>query len=176
MQWNANAVAGAVTNVGMLTISGTSGLSLSGTLTNTGMIVDTGTNTISAASGTTIDNEPGATFTFESDANLNNANGATNTSFNNTGTLQKSGGTGTTDLDPALGGSGTVTISSGTLAVNSGSLEFDGSQVLIVAPSAELELDGNLVGSTLNADQFAPDGTVLLDGSGTSARHSSWKS
>jgi RHS repeat-associated protein len=169
LQWNVNSVAGNVTNIGTLTITGNSILGLSGTLTNTKTIQSTGTGTIACANGTTIDNAPGATFDFRSDASLFNANGATGSSFNNDGTLEKSGGAGTSNVGFALGGSGTVNVNSGTLAIASGSLEIDGSQVLVVAPSATLTLGGNLAGSTQNGDQFAPDGTVVLNGSGTSA-------
>ena len=73
------------------------------------------------------------------------------------------------DVHPAFGGSGTVSVNSGTLAIDSGSLEFDGSQVLVVMPSVSLSIGGNLAGRTPNADQFTPDGSVLLDGEGTDA-------
>jgi RHS repeat-associated protein len=169
LQWNVNSVAGIVTNTGTLTISGNQNLNLSGTFTNSGTVLDIDTNTITAAAGTTINNEPEAIFNFQADANLYHATDVTNTSFNNTGTLEKSAGTGTTDFQPTLGGSGTVIVNSGTLAIDSGSPEFDGSQVLVVAPSAHLSIGGDLAGSTQNADQFAPGGSVLFDGQGTAA-------
>ena len=97
------------------------------------------------------------------------ANGNSNTAFNNDGTLEISSGTGQSEISFPMGGAGNVSIASGSLKVDSGTLLFDNSESLSMAPSASLVLDGNLSGSTLNADQFAPQGSVNFDGSGTSS-------
>ena len=179
-------VGGNVTNAGTLTISGTSTLGLSGTLTNTETILDTSTGTVSANTGTMITNEPGATFNFQADANLNNANGATGTLFTNAGILEESAGTGSSTISLPVTNTGTITVNSGTLAVSggesgsgtvqinnsatlsdsSGNLEFDGSQDLAMSSSSTLDVAGDLIGSTTNIADFSPAGTVVLDGSG----------
>jgi YD repeat-containing protein len=171
LQWiqsNSN-LGGIINNTGTLTISGASGLPLTGTLTNSGTIIDANTGQVYAnASGTTINNEAGATFDITVAATLN-VNGQSNTAFNNDGTLEISSGTGQSQIGFPMGGAGNVLISSGSLEVDSGTLEFDNSESLSMAPSASLVLDGNLSGSTSNADQFAPEGDVLFNGSGTSS-------
>jgi YD repeat-containing protein len=60
-------------------------------------------------------------------------------------------------------------ISNGTINLGTGSLTINGQQFLSVNPTATLTLKGNLVGTTQNADLFQPLGTVVLNGSGTSA-------
>ena len=189
LQWNAGNVGGNVTNAGTLTISGTSTLGLSGTLTNTETILDTSTGTVSANTGTMITNEPGATFNFQADANLNNANGATGTLFTNAGILEESAGTGSSTISLPVTNTGTITVNSGTLALSggesgsgtvqinnsatlsdsSGNLEFDGSQYLAMSSSSTLDVAGDLIGSTTNIADFSPAGTVVLDGSGSAS-------
>jgi RHS repeat-associated protein len=167
LQWTGN-LGGTVTNAGTLVISAPYP-HLTGTLTNTGTIaVTASTQIIANASGATINNQSGATFDFRAGAWLN-VNSQSNTAFNNDGTLLVSASLATTDVGFAFGGSGTVKVSSGTIAIDSGTLGFGGSQVLVLVPSALLKLGGNLAGSTQNADQFAPEGTVLLNGPGTLA-------
>ncbi len=169
LQWNTNGLGGTITSAGTLTISGNAAQPLTGTLNNTGTIVDRSTGYIYAnASGTTINNLAGATFDFQSATSVITF-GNSNTAFNNDGTLELSGGASSTQIAFAMGGAGNVVIDSGTLTIDSGTLEFDNSALLAIAPAASLTIDGNLSGSTLNVDQFAPAGSVLFNGSGTSA-------
>ena len=95
LQWNVNSVAGNVTNAGTLTISGTR-IWVYRARSPTPRRSSTPVRERSrlAANGTMINNEPGATFNFQADGTLNNANGETDTSFNNAGTLEKSAGSG----------------------------------------------------------------------------------
>ena len=64
---------------------------------------------------------------------------------------------------------GVLDVQSGTTKLSTGPLEVDGSGVLVVSPIASLTVGGNLVGNSQNADALAPQGSVLLNGSGTSA-------
>ena len=48
-----------------------------------------------------------------------------------------------------------------------GSLDVDGQGALSFSPTATFEITGNVLGQTTNGDQFAPQGTMLLDGYGT---------
>ncbi len=166
LQWTGGSLAGTITNAGTLTIAGNSSLALAGTLNNTGTIDDTNTNQVYAsASLTTINNEAGATFDFQAAASLNNGNAVG--TFNNAGILEMSARSGMATIRFTMGGPGNLVINSVTLTIDSGILEFDNSEFLAIAPSASLTFGGNLIGGTQNADQFAPDGNVLLNGSGT---------
>ena len=117
-QFSGGTLSGNVTNAGTLTVSGTATDFLCGTLTNTGTIAVTGAGLIYAyAHDTSIINQAGATFDFQADASLSNAYGLyTGVSFTNSGTLQKSAGTGTSSISfPVTNAGGTVNDLSGTL-------------------------------------------------------------
>ncbi len=62
----------------------------------------------------------------------------------------------------AADGTSTVKLSNSSVTVNSPG-------VLIVQPSATINISGSIVGNTTDADLFQPQGTVNLDGSGTSS-------
>ncbi len=93
--------------------------------------------------------------------------------------------TGTFTLSASLGLSisgGTSTVQAGTLVDQGnlsvqddatlnieGTLTVNGSGILTTAPGSTIEISGNLLGTTQNADDFNPQGTVELDsGTGTS--------
>ena len=117
-------MAGTVTNQGSLIIATTTTpnnpLNLAGTLTNTGSIIVTGTNGINAnANGTTINNQSGATFDFQSGAYLS-TNNQTSTAFNNAGTLERTAGSGTASISFPVADSGKIESDSGTLEFTGG--------------------------------------------------------
>jgi hypothetical protein len=58
-------------------------------------------------------------------------------------------------------------VNAGTLQLYNGSINLKGSARLASQPGTTLSLPGNLLGTTTNADQFAPQGTVLFNASGT---------
>ena len=95
------------------------------------------------------------------------------------------GSTGTFTISASLGftiSGGTSTVQTGTLvdqgnlSVQAGAtlnieagLSVNGSGILTTAPGSTIEISGNLLGTTQNADDFNPQGTVELDsGTGTS--------
>ena len=119
--WSSGEVDGSLTNAGTLTVSG-SILVLAGTLTNTGTIDVAGTDTIyAAASGAMIPTiRRGAPSTSRSDGSLSTS-GYGGTAFNNSGTLEKTAGSGTTTVNFPLDNTG------GTVAITStGTLNFSG--------------------------------------------------
>ena len=120
LQWTGGNLGGTVANAGMLTVSGSAVL-LAGTLTNTGTIDVAGADTIyAAASGAMIDNQAGGTFDFQADGSLSTS-GYGGTAFNNSGTLEKTAGSGTTTVNFPLDNTG------GTVAITSaGTLNFSG--------------------------------------------------
>src|SRR5262249_19076919 len=52
--------------------------------------------------------------------------------------------------------------------ITAGGLTIDGSGILVSQPSGLIAINGPLVGATRNANLFAPQGTVSLNGPGTS--------
>ena len=119
LQWNANSVAGNVTNAGTLTISGTSTLGLSGTLTNTGTILDTGTRSVLRQRH---DGQQRARGDLQLPVRRNpgQRNGATGTSFNNAGTLEKSAGSGNSVISLPVNNTGSVRVQQGALSLQGG--------------------------------------------------------
>src|SRR5262249_13429419 len=87
------------------------------------------------------------TITF-SGGNFNVGQAGTPQSFTNTGVLD-------------VGGNGTLTLANG--------LTTNGPGILTGQPSGTFAVGGNLVGSTSNADRFAPQGTVRFTGPGSAA-------
>ncbi|HWB10108.1 MAG TPA: DUF4214 domain-containing protein [Pirellulales bacterium] len=118
-EWSGGTMAGSGTTVipaGVtLTIDDQSDVTLSRTLNNFGSAVFTGAQW-DFNSGV-FNNEPGASFAMQSDANFNLINPST---FTNSGAFIKSPGTGTTHIQPAFNNSGTVDVQSGTLTLDGG--------------------------------------------------------
>ncbi len=83
-------------------------LNIAGTAT---IINSTGINLSSAI----INNQTGALFSFPSDSNLYNYSGTN--AFNNSGTVTKSAGSGTTTIEVPFSNTGTVNANSGTLSL-----------------------------------------------------------
>ena len=78
-----------------------------------------------------------------------------------------SGGTSTVHTGTLLD-EGNLGVQSATLNVV-GNLSVDGSGILAGAPGSTIDLSGDLLGTTQNADDFNPQGTVEFDsGAGTS--------
>ena len=156
--WNSGALAGSVTNAGTITVTGTSTMLVTGTLSNTGTIAVTGSGTVFAGgNSTTINNDAGATFDFQSDVSLY-ANGFSSLTFNNAGTLMKSAGTGTSAIGGfSLNDSGTVEADSGTLSLTAGGSGTNG--VVSANGAGIVSLSGNYSGSFTGSGT----GTVLLD-------------
>ncbi len=92
-------------------------------------------------------------------------------SFVNQGTIISNVEGGSIGLDGgAWTNSGSIEVSNGgSVTLGNGTLTFDGQQFLSIQPTSTLTLQGNLFGTTQNADLFQPVGTVIFNGSGTSA-------
>jgi RHS repeat-associated protein len=87
----------------------------------------------------------------------------------NSGTLEATGGSTLTVSDTALENSGVLAAyGDSALNLDFGALTIDSPGTLIVQPSATITIAGSLVGDTTDADLYQPQGTVNLDGSGTS--------
>ncbi len=139
---------GTMSGSGGTTLAATAALSISGAGTKTlagrtlnlnGSTTWTGTGNLSVSSATTINNA--GTFNIQTDADTTGAGALT---FNNTGTLRKSGGTAT----PTSFGAGSVVVTSGLVLVEAGTLRFDGSFTQ-TAGSTQLSNTTLASGSTL---------------------------
>jgi hypothetical protein len=115
-----------------------------------GMIVD---------DGATITNLAGATWDFQIDASINTTQGAVGT-FTNQGTLLKSAGTGTPNIDIVFNNSGTVLAESGTLALSGGGTD---SGSFTVNAGATLAFSRG-THSLLASASLTGAGTVLFSG------------
>jgi hypothetical protein len=149
------------TNAGTLTISGPVGIGGIG-FTNNGTIIQSGSGTPNFPFGGGLTNAANATYDLRSDLGWTVGGGGGATPFfNNSGTLLKSAGTGTSTLDPSL----LLNNTGGTIQVNTGTLVLPGIGTstggkFVVASGATL----NLMGSN-NTALF--DGTYTGSGAGT---------
>jgi Bacterial pre-peptidase C-terminal domain len=80
----------------------------------------------------------------------------------NGGTLSCSGGALTNTGVIAADGTSTVSLNNSSVTINSPG-------ILMVQPSATMNIAGSLFGNTTDVDLYEPQGTVDLDGSGTSS-------
>ena len=117
-------------------------------ITNGGTVVDTG---LSQLNGVNLNG--GSTGTFTISPNLS---------------LTISGGTSTVQAE-TLFDLGTLSVQAGATLNIEGGLSVNGSGIVTSALGSTIEISGNLLGTTQNADDFNPQGTVELDsGTGTS--------
>jgi hypothetical protein len=169
-QWTGGVIfagaGGTFTNAGTITIAGPVGFRGAGFM-NTGTVIQSGSGTPSFQYGSAFTNAANATYDLRSDLGWTVGGGGGGTPFfNNSGTLLKSAGTGTSTLDPLIAFNNT----GGTIQVNTGTLVLPGTGTstggsFVVAAGATL----NLVGAGNNAEFDGPytgsgAGTVLLNG------------
>ena len=116
--------------------------------------------------GGVVNNLSGATWDYHNDAAINSSGTAT---FNNAGTFEKTAGSGATQVLPLFTNTGTVNAETGNFSFTGGAVTIGGSGCLTSEPGTTISFTGNLLGATQNADQFNPNGNVLLDGAGNSS-------
>jgi len=134
---------GALTNNATMTISGADAKIMdTRTITNKGTANVTGTGIVYFQNGASFDNQAGATFDFQTDADLNHSGGAA-TTFNNAGTLTKSAGTGTATIDMDFTNSGGVDVNTGSLIFGK-NLTNNSGGVVAVASGASMSVNGTL--------------------------------
>jgi hypothetical protein len=151
-QWDGGILQGVITNLGIVTVSGTNVSNLTGantTFVNEGLVQQIGAGgTLMGAFGANVyfDNLAGATYQLAGDSSIgfgNNAGGQTSASvpLSNFGLVWKSAGTNTSALSPAFDNlGGTVRVDSGTLVLNGGGTSSNG--FFTVASGAVLDLTG----------------------------------
>ena len=83
--------------------------------------------------------------------------------------LSISGGTSTFQIG-TLADQGNLGVQAGATLNIEGGFSLNGSGILTTAPGSTIEVSGNLLGTTKNADDFQPQGTVAFDsGTGTTS-------
>jgi hypothetical protein len=159
LAWASGEIDGLV-NHGTLTISGAAGSVYTGGLDNAGTIIETGLP-LGINPGGTLTNEARGVFDIQADGNVVYAAGTPPgpSTFNNLGTLEKTSGTGTSNLSQiTLLNSGTVSPGEsgrGTLAVTGNYVQTDTGTLAI-------DLGGTMPSSQF--DQLAVGGTATLAG------------
>ena len=119
--------------------------------------------TLTVGGGIAVQGGSGAVAdTFTNDSVVINGTLATSTS----GGLITLGNGGSTN---SLSGFNAITASNGATVKILESLQINGSAIVTVSPNSSLTVSGNLLGTTQNPALFKPQGTVTLNGSGTSA-------
>ncbi len=87
----------------------------------------------------------------------------------NSGTLQSTNGGTLSSSGGALTSTGIIeAYGTSTVNLNNSSVTINSPGVLIVQPAATMNIAGSVLGNTTDADLFEPQGTVNLDGAGTS--------
>ncbi|MEI7902427.1 MAG: DUF6531 domain-containing protein, partial [bacterium] len=129
---------------------------------------------VAQISGATLLSTNGAAFTFPpashitwSGANSIRATGTNSFIFNHGTMAAASNGASLTIYATNVLNTGGIELANGTRLDIKGSLTMDTSGALASQSSGMLTVSNNLLGSTINANQYAPQGTVLMNGSGT---------
>src|SRR5579884_1335852 len=167
-QWTGgtlNANLGNLTNTGTMNIVANNQLLLGlASLVNQGTINESGSNFLVFDGGATLTNAAGGIYNFTSDSGIepNHSSGQ----MNNAGTIEKTGGTGTSAISVTFDTSGNLTVQTGTLALAAGGGSLETGGVFTVASGATLDLTGGHGVTYIGTYTGSGAGTVLL-GSGT---------
>jgi hypothetical protein len=165
-QWTGGWMGGIISNVNVVTVSGSNGVVLSGVLYNYSLLRQTNTAGLGFYAGTHVENLTGGTHELAGDENMYYCCGGGGWPwYDNFGLLRKSSGAGTSSISIYFNNhAGTVQVDSGTLSLNSAGYSSNGT--FILASGAVLDpTDGS---SPTWAGEFTGSGAgkVLLN-SGT---------
>jgi uncharacterized delta-60 repeat protein len=158
-----DASGGTFTNGGTMTLSGVGIVTLSGTLTNNGKLSQTAAGTLKLSGGATLANSTKGTVNITADAAISGGTIA------NSGTLEKTAGTGTTAISSALNNTGKVYVDSGEVTISGAVAQVSGStlkagiwQIGMGSTAATLSITSAPALTTLGASA-----NVTLDGPST---------
>jgi hypothetical protein len=129
------------------------------TVENNGTVTWTGNGTVSLLNGAVWSNNAGALFGAEGNGTLLGGQ------FNNAGTVRKSGGTGTTNLNITLNNSGTVEALAGTLRIGGGSGTGSSSGTFRAGSGGTISFEGGTHTLITGASGVGP-GTLRVGNSG----------
>lgn len=144
-QWAGGTLVGPVSNLDVVSISGTNASTLVAEFDNLGLVRQTGTGGLGVSergSGSLLQNLPGGTYQFESDSGLFRVDCCGPTEFANSGLVRKNGGTNESRIDGVsfdnLGG--TLEVDTGRLTLANNGTSSNGT--FTVAAGALLDLTG----------------------------------
>ncbi len=166
LEWNAtNGVS--MTGTGLTIIQPSATLNITGlggsidgrTINNSGSILFSATSDLVLRTSGTINNLAGSTFEIQTDSEIN---GGVEGFFNNSGTIEKTAGGGTTQLRTILTNTGTIDVQTGTIAFFAG--QGTGGTYK-TSTGAFLDLTGGSGFSLTGTNTFQGTGTVFT-GSG----------
>jgi len=176
--WNGGVLAGTITNVGMVEVTGTNGSALGskGTFVNEGLVQESGSGglvlNICNGSPTAFYNPAGGTYQFLNDSSIYQYNCEGTLFFQNQGLVWKSGGTNISSIGlPFDNLGGAIEVDSGTLVLNTnlpggynngGGTSSNGT--FIVASGAALDLTGGNSATWAGQITGSGGGTVTLNG------------
>jgi hypothetical protein len=172
LQWRGgdlNAMAGAFSNVGTMTLVGTGNRKLFGFLNNAGTIIHSSTGNLllendGSQIGSTLTNLEGAIYDFQGDGNIINGSGDNGSPHlvRNLGTIRKSAGIGTSQITPF------TVVNDGTIDVGAGTVRLGGRSVsgtngtFLATIGAVLDLTGGASASYFGSFQGSGTGEVRL--------------
>jgi hypothetical protein len=144
-QWMGGTLAGPLTNLQVVTISGTNASLLVSEFDNLNLVRHVGTGNLnfnSSGAGALFNNLAGATYQFENDSGLFINSCCSPTIFSNAGLLQKIGGTNESRIDGVLLNNlgGTINVEKGRLTLANNGSSADG--IFTVSAGALLDLTG----------------------------------
>jgi hypothetical protein len=161
--WSGNIPSGSAVTVaanGVLVFSGN--VTISGGVTNAGMVrLASGNLQLSGCSGGApqLVNLPGALVDIQADVSIDQS--CSDAAFLNLGTVRKSGGLGTSTINPGFNNYGLLDVQTGTISLNNGG---SGNGVFAAQPGATLKFASSYTANS--GSLFTGDGTNLLS-SGT---------
>ncbi|HWD19403.1 MAG TPA: hypothetical protein VHB20_08985, partial [Verrucomicrobiae bacterium] len=177
LNWVAGGINGVlnIAKSAVLNISGSSSVQQGGSITNAGQILWSGPCNWNLASGATVNNLGAGLIDIQYDQVMNASSA---TLVNNAGLIRKSGGPGTTTIDPAVINSGAITVLNGTLDFRGGGT-FGGTINVANGAFASWDNGGVLSGSflvgyggsiNLNGGAFSFGPSVTFGGAGVSSQ------
>ena len=171
-QWAGSAMidvsSGSLTNTGVININTSTTVYLNGanSLLNAGTVTQQGSGTFELENGATFNNESGAIYDLLDNSNINETGSGPNM-FLNAGTLEKTGGTGSSLMQSGFSNSHAITVTAGTLVIYSDGGQNTGGTFTISA-GATLDLTGGRTVHYKGTYTGTGTGTISLN-SGTLA-------
>jgi len=165
LQWTGGTLVGnnPLTNAGVLTVGGSSGVFLDYQLNNAGLLQQAGQANLylNSSPGAQFENLPQGTYTLASDAGIAPYSCCSATVFDNYGLFQKSAGSGDSLITTTFNDwGGTVNVQSGTLTLANNGTTRNGT--LEVAAGATLDVTGGRTPTWAGQITGTGSGTVLL--------------
>lgn len=144
-------------NGGTLTVAGT--LTTGGSVTNSGTLIDEGAIVLDLATASNLTNGAGAIIDLAGDFGIGVSGSGSGGSFANSGTVEKTAGSGTAVIAEGVSNKGTLAVTSGTLDVT-GAVSASG--IVSIGKDSTFELGGSM-SNTGRVDFVGADSSLVLE-------------